>query len=1055
MRNLFSAEKIIVVVLWLGACLYYFLRLSPYIYSPEIAHIILASISSADLSFVPAPVFSALSQVFAVFAGGNPFALSISIHVLAVVACATALVFLFLAVVALARVFVMRLGAAYANHTNLLVYGTALTATLSCMFSSSFISIATSAQPISLSVLILCVLLWIAAQRYSATARANKLILLACLLVGISTGLHPLVILCLPACAILYVLGMQNCSRNQKLNMIGVSFLGTILLYILSFILIPAGLSSVEVLFVNTFSFAQFSGFLFGLLFLPLVFAGLAYYFYRKHNQKLYFIFAGALLFSIGYSFHAYSFSRHQSNTPLENFFAHHHAYTGIEGVAHEKPSVWYGKYYTAIPISIRYQTNYTLFENGKYVRYQSRQKPVYSSGFKTIFPRMWSSQAHHVAAYKTWADSKDGENAKTLYEFGATHYVPTFRQNIRFFIRYQLGHTYMRYFLWNFAGRQNDVLGQGEPHKGNWMSGLPIIDSARLGPQDALPTFLRQNTARAVYFALPLVLGILGFVILLQKWKALAFALSVLFVCGGIGIAILINAPPSIIVEFDTVFIASYIAFCVCIGFGLLFLLEYIRQFSKHALALSGGIVFLSLGILLLSNRNIHASAQNNAIHIQSLHTLESCSEYAILCVENEREALPLLAVQKLFSIRNDVTILVRSLLHNPAYLSRITEQPSPEKTVLLTIPRERYAGTQLSEIPVLVQSPLAHLRYPMSDILGFIAADSIMFKAKITEDVYIDYIPVPHAVIPVSHIPAPISLTQQIQSFIPISFIDTQYAFSWEDTVLAKNQLLTIDIIASNISRRPLYVSEKVARQWLFDLQSYSFFNGFVYRIYPARAIRNTGADAQFLTSVMHTNLVQKRIFESYTPHNSCSHTETLGAYRDKLMQLALAQIHENRFEYAAEALNYAMYVAPCAVTPCTKQGIDMAYMYELLGMQTHAQSMYSQTIADVQEQLFYYMTVPTRFRAFISAEVFETIEIATELFELLLRDEYRSHAYSVAASTSVFFEHFFDFISQVRVTNQYEFMRINQWIVGLSQKNQEIVFWYNKMKLYLESQ
>ena len=129
------------------------------------------------------------------------------------------------------------------------------------------------------------------------------------------------------------------------------------------------------------------------------------------------------------------------------------------------------------------------------------------------LFPRMYSAQGSHVNAYKEWANVK---GKRVRYEYCGqqkTEYCPTFAENLRFFFRYQVNFMYWRYFMWNFAGRQNDLQSYGEITKGNWISGIPFIDNAMLGDQSKLPTELKENKGHNVYYFLPLILGILGIV--------------------------------------------------------------------------------------------------------------------------------------------------------------------------------------------------------------------------------------------------------------------------------------------------------------------------------------------------------------------------------------------------------------------------------------------------------------------------------------------------------------------------------------------------------------
>jgi hypothetical protein len=128
------------------------------------------------------------------------------------------------------------------------------------------------------------------------------------------------------------------------------------------------------------------------------------------------------------------------------------------------------------------------------------------------FFPRMWSNIPFHIEEYKRWANIEEGINTKPLYVNGKSYNSPTLKQHCVFFLKYQLQHMYIRYFLWNFVGRQNDIQGNGEPHKGNWISGISFIDSMRLGDQDVLNDSLHSDLL-VIHIFYSLLLGFAGII--------------------------------------------------------------------------------------------------------------------------------------------------------------------------------------------------------------------------------------------------------------------------------------------------------------------------------------------------------------------------------------------------------------------------------------------------------------------------------------------------------------------------------------------------------------
>ena len=169
----------------------------------------------------------------------------------------------------------------------------------------------------------------------------------------------------------------------------------------------------------------------------------------------------------------------------------------------------FFGNYYSAPVIDVKKVIAGYNKVDGKYKPYYHPEYE-YSKQFETIFPRMYSSDPDHESAYKYW-----GKVVGKKYSVGSdskeTIVCPTFGENLRYFFSYQVGFMYLRYFMWNFAGRQNDIQGNGNHIHGNWISGIKFIDEARLGKLDKLPEDLKTNPGNNKYFFLPLLIGIAG----------------------------------------------------------------------------------------------------------------------------------------------------------------------------------------------------------------------------------------------------------------------------------------------------------------------------------------------------------------------------------------------------------------------------------------------------------------------------------------------------------------------------------------------------------------
>ena len=222
----------------------------------------------------------------------------------------------------------------------------------------------------------------------------------------------------------------------------------------------------------------------------------------------------------------------------------------------------------------------------------RKNHKPKYNEKTCMYFPRMYSSQSHHVGAYKTWSGFKGKSVTVKVNNRGTLQRekvkIPTFGENLRFFADYQINFMYWRYFMWNFTGRQNDIQGHGKARgsdavlKGNWLSGVPFVDNAHLGDQSTLPETLKENPGRNEFYFLPLILGIIGMVFQFTCNRKDAWVVMLLFLMTGLAIIIYLNQTPFQPRERDYAYAGSFYAFAIWIGLGVQGLYYYMIGTKK-----------------------------------------------------------------------------------------------------------------------------------------------------------------------------------------------------------------------------------------------------------------------------------------------------------------------------------------------------------------------------------------------------------------------------------------------------------------------------------------
>ena len=268
-----------------------------------------------------------------------------------------------------------------------------------------------------------------------------------------------------------------------------------------------------------------------------------------------------------------------------------------------------------------------------------------YEYNYNVFFPRMYSKQGNHVSGYKEWSDFK-GEKIRVD---GKTITVPTFGENLTYFLRYQLNFMYWRYFMWNFSGRQSDAQSYGEVDRGNWITGIPFIDEILVGDQD-MPASIANNKGHNVFYMLPLLLGIIGLL-----WQAYAgnkgiqgfWVVFFLFFMTGIAIVIYLNQTPYQPRERDYAYAGSFYAFSIWVGMGVAGIVNFVNKyFRKENAAVAALVAIVCLGVpfqMVGQTWDDHDRSNRYTARDFGRNYLTSLEENAIIFTNNDNDTFPL----------------------------------------------------------------------------------------------------------------------------------------------------------------------------------------------------------------------------------------------------------------------------------------------------------------------------------------------------------------------------------------------------------------------------
>lgn len=609
---------------------------------------------------------------------------------------------------------------------------------------------------------------------------------------------------------------------------------------------------------------------------------------------------------------------------------------------------------------------------------YVSNYMPSYKYIDETqmLFPRMHSSDPRHIEAYKSWAKIK-GQTVR-FKRGGETVSVvkPTFAENLRFFISYQLHFMYWRYFMWNFSGRQNDIQGHGEISNGNAITGIKFIDTYFLGPQDEMPYDIVNNKGHNVYYMLPLLLGILGILyqIFSGKKGAQSFWITFfLFFMTGIAIVMYLNQTPYQPRERDYAYAGSFYAFCIWIGLGVGAIARGIEKYAK-APALVSGVIATVLCLFV----PIQMASQNWDDHDRSGRTvaldfgvnyLESCEENAIIFTNGDNDTFPLWYAQEVEGIRTDIRVCNTSYLQTDWYIDQMKRQAYNSDPLPITWTRDQYIqGTRdYAHIIKRINTPV-----DLGQALEWIRSDDPKYKRIPNIAQEYDYIPsdklmfkVDSAAVIQNHAISPVDQPLMLKEML----IDLS-----DRGGLGKEAITILDMLHTNNWKRPMYFAITVASQQFVKLDPYFQKTGLAYRIVPFNA-RAAGARA-IDTEKMYDNIMNKFKWGGvdkpgvYIDENAMRMCKN---YRGALFgELASALYAEGKKEKALSVLDKAMQVLPPENVPCDYSALTLGELYLSLGEKDKGEQILNSIADDSMRKLRWFYKLNPSMLAGVEAEL-----------------------------------------------------------------------------------
>ena len=609
--------------------------------------------------------------------------------------------------------------------------------------------------------------------------------------------------------------------------------------------------------------------------------------------------------------------------------------------------------------------------EKDSYFVVSHKDKIIYAQNM--LFPRMHSSA--HAGAYENWMGGVEG--TQVPYDrCGEPVMVkmPTQMENIRFFLSYQCNFMYWRYFMWNFAGRQNDIQGNGEPEHGNWITGISFIDDWMLGDQSKMPAELKANKGHNVFYCLPLLLGLIG--LFWQAWRGQRgirqfWVVFFLFFMTGLAIVLYLNQTPQQPRERDYAYAGSFYAYAIWCGLGVLAIYDMLKKKIKgNDVAVAGvvGVACLLVPIQMASQTwDDHDRSGRYTCRDFGQNYLMTLQDKGnpIIFTNGDNDTFPLWYNQETEGVRTDARVCNLSYLQTDWYIDQMKRPAYDSPSVPITWPRIDFcSGTNdyIEVKPGMKQQLLEFYRdYPKEARAAFgdepFELKNILKYWVRSKDSDTHIIPTDTLYITIDKEAVRRSGMMMASDTIP----DRMVISLAGKRAIYKNDLMMLEILAQCNWERPLYVATTVGSDNYMNLGDNFVQEGLAYRITPFNT-KAPGAK-NFDTEKTYNNVMNRfkwggldkpGLYIDETVMRMCY------THRHLFATLAMQLIAEGQNAKAEKVLRKSEKVLPEYNVPYTfmSGASDLARAYALIGKKADAARILNKVWADAKSYADYYL-------------------------------------------------------------------------------------------------
>ncbi len=906
-----------------------------------------------------APLFLLMGRIFAWLAdilSSDPARIAFAVNLFSGLASAGAAMLVAWTTIIFARLSLKGDSVSEPEQTeSILILGAGIVAGLATAFSSSIWFSAVEGEVYALSTFFTTLTLWATIKWYSLpdNSQSDRWLIFAFYSAGLSIGVHLLSLLTFPALALFYYFKKY---KKHTLTGMAAAFGAGVLLIGLIQVLIITGIpnlwAQMELIMVNGLGLPFHTG----LIPVALVIAAVLFFGFRyaqqNKNQLAQNLMVGLSLVLISYSIIGVVVIRANAHPPI-NMNAPtdaHRLLPYLNRDQYGERALLKGPHFDAKAVSTDIEDKYGQVGD-RYEVVDYKVTANYRSADESFFPRMGHNDAQRKQLYRIWVNKNSG--------------APTMADNISFFWNYQIRWMYWRYFMWNFAGRQNGEQGffSWDLKRGHWQTGLRGVDDMLLYNQSELPSTMKNNKARNSYFMLPFIFGLIGLIFHYRTRRNEAIGLLSLFLITGIGIIIYSNQPPNEPRERDYVLVGSFFTFCIWMGLGVIGLYKMLKKVPMGKAKAPVALALVLLAPLLMGFQNFddHSRRYLSGARDYAHNFLESCEPNAIIFTYGDNDTYPLWYAQEVEGIRTDVRVVNLSLIAVDWYINSTRRKVNDSPALKYSIPEDAYRGHKRN---VLYWPPNGDERQrSLSSALQFMGEHHPLPGSGGRE--FESYLPTKNLVLNIDPAKAVssgwVSVEDQgeIVSEIPITIGDGS---------LTKDELAILDIIYSNMYDRPIYWAVTSREAKLLGLGKYTQLEGMALRLIPVNTpqkesqfgIHGNGRVAADKIYDLIMNEFKWGGFDQYDLFVTSSFMPSFFAHKTLLERTAYTFLNRGDNQKAVDLVNKYFEVFPHMNFPYDARILNLLRIYEQAGAYETAKTHMEILADETEEYLRFYRSL-----------------------------------------------------------------------------------------------